>query len=196
VLGFSGASLRFESLYTLLKGQLLPSRIVGLAETGENIATTRRPRKQCTQMRQGSKASTRRRICAESLPPRTPQDCEEGDLSVGTWKSPLLAWIPSFLGHFGHTLVMKIKYFLPTTYRKITSLRSQIATSNGRGGRRYLQRAFTEQGVAMLSSVLNSEQAIQVNIAIMRAFVRMDSGKMGTLSSTFQRERKRGSEWP
>lgn len=53
-------------------------------------------------------------------------------------------------------------------------LRSQFATSKtGRGGRRYLPYAFTEQGVAMLSSVLNSEQAIEVNIAIMRAFVRL-----------------------
>lgn len=47
-------------------------------------------------------------------------------------------------------------------------------TSNiGRGGRRYLPHAFTEQGVAMLSGVLRSEQAIDVNIAIMRAFVRL-----------------------
>jgi hypothetical protein len=54
------------------------------------------------------------------------------------------------------------------------SLRSQIVISNtGRGGRRYVPYAFTEQGVAMLSSVLNSEQAIEVNIAIMRAFVRL-----------------------
>jgi ORF6N domain-containing protein len=54
------------------------------------------------------------------------------------------------------------------------SLRSQIATSKrGRGGRRYLPYAFTEQGVAMLSSVLNSERAIEVNIAIMRAFVKL-----------------------
>ncbi len=53
-------------------------------------------------------------------------------------------------------------------------LRSQIATSNaGRGGRRYLPYAFTEQGVAMLSTVLNSEQAIEVNIAIIRTFVRL-----------------------
>ena len=50
-------------------------------------------------------------------------------------------------------------------------LRSQIAT--GRGGRRYLPYAFTEQGVAMLSSVLSSERAIEVNIAIMRAFVKL-----------------------
>jgi len=53
------------------------------------------------------------------------------------------------------------------------NLRSQFATSKSWGGRRYLPYVFTEQGVAMLSSVLNSEQAIQVNIAIMRAFVRM-----------------------
>lgn len=53
-------------------------------------------------------------------------------------------------------------------------LRSQFATSNvGRGGRRYLPYAFTEQGVAMLSTVLNSERAIQVNIAIMRTFVQL-----------------------
>jgi phage regulator Rha-like protein len=53
-------------------------------------------------------------------------------------------------------------------------LRSQIATSKtGRGGMRYTPFAFTEQGVAMLSSVLNSERAIQVNIAIIRAFVKL-----------------------
>ena len=53
-------------------------------------------------------------------------------------------------------------------------LTSQNAMSNvGRGGRRTLPYAFTEHGVAMLSSVLNSERAVQVNIAIMRAFVRL-----------------------
>ena len=51
------------------------------------------------------------------------------------------------------------------------SLRLQIATSKGRGGNRYLPYVFTEQGVAMLSSVLNSDIAIQMNISIMRAFV-------------------------
>ena len=57
---------------------------------------------------------------------------------------------------------------------EMESLRSQIATSKaGRGGRRYLPRVFTEQGVAMLSSVLNSERAVQVNIELMRAFVRL-----------------------
>ncbi|WP_116810254.1 ORF6N domain-containing protein [Steroidobacter cummioxidans] len=54
------------------------------------------------------------------------------------------------------------------------TLRSQLVTSNeGRGGRRYAPHAFTEQGVAMLSSVLKSSHAIAVNIEIMRAFVRM-----------------------
>jgi len=50
-------------------------------------------------------------------------------------------------------------------------LRLQNETSKGRGGTRYLPFAFTEQGVAMLSGILNSERAINMNIAIMRAFV-------------------------
>ena len=53
--------------------------------------------------------------------------------------------------------------------QKSEFLRSQFATST-HGGTRYLPMVFTEQGVAMLSSVLNSEKAIQVNIEIMRAF--------------------------
>ena len=60
------------------------------------------------------------------------------------------------------------------TVEEAESLRSQIVISNvGRGGRRHLPHAFTEQGVAMLSGVLNSDRAIEVNIAIMRAFVRL-----------------------
>ena len=54
-----------------------------------------------------------------------------------------------------------------------SSLRSHSGTSNRRGGRRYLPYAFTEQGVAMLSSVLGSQRAVQVNIEIMRTFVRL-----------------------
>ena len=54
------------------------------------------------------------------------------------------------------------------------TLRSQIATSNaGRGGRRTLPFAFTEHGVTMLSSVLNSDRAVQMNILIVRAFIQM-----------------------
>ena len=55
---------------------------------------------------------------------------------------------------------------------EILSFQNGIS-NNGRGGRRYLPRAFTEQGVAMLSSVLKSQRAIQVNIQIMRTFTRM-----------------------
>ncbi|MCX5707948.1 MAG: ORF6N domain-containing protein [Candidatus Omnitrophica bacterium] len=80
----------------------------------------------------------------------------------------------------------------PFTAQEVSNLRSQIVTSNDehlaaqevknlrfhygtskRGGRRYLPYAFTEQGVAMLTSDLNSERAIRVNIMIMRAFVKL-----------------------
>jgi len=59
--------------------------------------------------------------------------------------------------------------------KEAASLRSQTVTAKttGRGGRRTRPYAFTEQGVAMLSSVLRSERAVQVNIEIMRAFVRL-----------------------
>jgi phage regulator Rha-like protein len=53
------------------------------------------------------------------------------------------------------------------------SLRSQIVISKGKGGRRYPPYAFTEQGVAMLSSVLSSKRAIQVNVQIMRVFTHL-----------------------
>lgn len=58
--------------------------------------------------------------------------------------------------------------------QEVAILKSQIATSSsGYGGRRKPNRVFTEQGVAMLSSVLRSETAVRVNIEIMRAFIRM-----------------------
>ena len=56
------------------------------------------------------------------------------------------------------------------TKKELTILRSQFVTSSW-GGRRYMPYAFTEEGVAMLSSVLNSKGAIEVNIQIMRVFV-------------------------
>ena len=60
------------------------------------------------------------------------------------------------------------------TLDEFAALRSQTVTSNtGRGGRRTAPYAFTEQGVAMLSSVLGSPRAIGVNIEIMRTFVRV-----------------------
>jgi hypothetical protein len=61
------------------------------------------------------------------------------------------------------------------TAEELKILRSQFVTSSssGWGGTRYAPMAFTEQGVAMLSSVLSSERAVEVNIQIMRAFVRL-----------------------
>jgi ORF6N domain len=65
-------------------------------------------------------------------------------------------------------------FMFKLTKAEAESLISQSAMSNsGRGGRRTLPYVFTEQGVAMLSTVLKSERAIAVNIAIMRAFVRL-----------------------
>ena len=60
------------------------------------------------------------------------------------------------------------------TAEEAEALRCQSGTSNeSRGGRRYLPYAFTQEGVAMLSSVLHSPRAVAVNIGIMRAFIRL-----------------------
>jgi hypothetical protein len=64
-------------------------------------------------------------------------------------------------------------FMFQLTADEANNLRSQIVTSSSWGGRRYLPFAFTEQGVAMLSSVLRTEQAALVNVEIMRAFVRL-----------------------
>ena len=64
-------------------------------------------------------------------------------------------------------------FMFQLTAEEAANLRSQSVTSNSWGGRRFLPYAFTEQGVAMLSSVLRSPRAVQVNIEIMRAFVRL-----------------------
>lgn len=79
-------------------------------------------------------------------------------------------------------------FMFELTQEEFDGLRSQsvISKSEGRGGRRYLPYAFTEQGVAMLSSVLHSERAVYVNIEIMRAFVRLRQ----VLSSNVELARK------
>jgi flagellar capping protein FliD len=65
-------------------------------------------------------------------------------------------------------------FMLELTLKEESSLRSQIVTLEGKGKHsKYLSMAFTEQGVAMLSSVLKSDRAIQVNIQIMRIFTRL-----------------------
>ncbi|HRD37705.1 MAG TPA: ORF6N domain-containing protein [Bacteroidia bacterium] len=63
-------------------------------------------------------------------------------------------------------------FMFQLTLKEFEILRSQIATSSW-GGARHLPMAFTEQGVAMLSSVLNSEKAIEVNIIIIRVFTKI-----------------------
>ena len=74
------------------------------------------------------------------------------------------------------------------THEEFESLSSQIMTSS-RGGLRYMPFAFTEQGVAMLSSVLNNEKAIEINIAIMRSFV-----SLRKFAITYEELKKRVTE--
>ncbi|MFZ0962784.1 MAG: ORF6N domain-containing protein [Terriglobia bacterium] len=64
-------------------------------------------------------------------------------------------------------------FMFQLTREEYTNLKSQFVTSSWGGARRATPYAFTEQGVAMLSSVLRSERAVRVNIAIMRAFVKL-----------------------
>jgi len=64
-------------------------------------------------------------------------------------------------------------FMIQLNREEFENLRFQFGTSSRWGGRRYLPYAFTEQGVAMLSSILSSKRAVQVNIAIMRAFVKL-----------------------
>ena len=60
-----------------------------------------------------------------------------------------------------------------TKGKKVGAIRSQVVAASAHGGRRAIPYAFTEQGVAMLSSVLRSQRAVEVNIAIMRTFVQL-----------------------
>lgn len=64
-------------------------------------------------------------------------------------------------------------FMFPLAREEVANLKSQYVTSSWGGARRALPYAFTEQGVAMLSSVLRSGRAIEINVAIMRAFVRL-----------------------
>jgi phage regulator Rha-like protein len=64
-----------------------------------------------------------------------------------------------------------LRLHIETLEKTENPLRLQIETSNKRGGNRYLPYVFTEQGVAMLSGVLNSDRAIDMHVAIMRAFI-------------------------
>jgi hypothetical protein len=103
-------------------------------------------------------------------------------------------------------------FMFQLTAEEAGTLRFQIGMSKGkgRGGRRYLPYVFTEQGVAMLSSVLQSKRAVQVNVEIIRAFVRLRQmlaptkiwpessllWKRNTIPSLGLFSRRCGSSWP
>ena len=72
-----------------------------------------------------------------------------------------------------HVTRFPADFVFQLTSNEFDNLKSQFVTSSWGGLRRALPYAFTEEGVAMLSSVLNSERAVKVNIAIMRAFVKL-----------------------
>ncbi len=97
-------------------------------------------------------------------------------------KVMLDADLASLYGVDTRTLIQSVKrnlgrfpvdFMFQLSLKEFDILRSQIVISNTRGGRRSSPYAFTEQGVAMLSSVLRSSQAIAVNVEIMRAFVQL-----------------------
>ncbi|MEO6967094.1 MAG: ORF6N domain-containing protein [Rhodanobacteraceae bacterium] len=91
-----------------------------------------------------------------------------------------------------HLARFPVDFMFRLSAEEFAALRSQIVTSNaGRGGRRYAPYVFTEQGVAMLSSVLNSPRAIAVNIESMRAFVRLRAAIAGNQELTPQVRRTR-----
>lgn len=64
-------------------------------------------------------------------------------------------------------------FCFPLSTEELVALRSQIVTSNGRGGRRYLPRVFTEHGALMAATVLNSKKAVQMSLYLIRAFIEM-----------------------
>jgi hypothetical protein len=63
--------------------------------------------------------------------------------------------------------------YRPTSNPRFVSLRFQIGTSKGRGGRRYAPYAFTEHGAFMAAGVLNTERAVEVSVFVVRAFVKL-----------------------
>lgn len=114
----------------------------------------------------------------------TEREIEDNIVTVRGRRVMLDFLLAQLYGVENRTLLQSVKrhserfpgdFMFQLTDDEFALLRSQnvISKVSGRGGRRYRPYVFTEQGVAMLSSVLNSPRAIQVNIEIMRAFVRL-----------------------
>lgn len=78
-------------------------------------------------------------------------------------------------------------FMFELTKEEFDNLRCNFCTSNKRGGTRFMPFAFTEQGVAMLSSVLNSDVAIEININIMRAFIAVRQMLSNPIESRLER---------
>jgi hypothetical protein len=124
-------------------------------------------------------------LSSEDSPPALVADHIERSILVIRGEKVLLdSQLAAFYGVATKILVQAVKrnrdrfpadFMFQLTADEWAALRSQIVTSNAasHGGRRYAPYAFTEQGVAMLSSVLRSKRAVEVNIQIMRAFVRL-----------------------
>lgn len=113
----------------------------------------------------------------------TPQDVIENRIFlIRRHKVMLSPHLAELYGVEARALVQAVKrnierfpndFMFPLNEKEFENLKSQIVISSWGGARRAKPYAFTEQGVAMLSSVLRSKRAIQVNIAIMRAFVQL-----------------------
>ena len=112
----------------------------------------------------------------------SPEHIEQSILLIRHQKVMLDADLAALYGVETKQLIRAVKRNLPRfpndfmfqlNKTEFENLRFHFGTSSQWGGRRYTPYAFTEQGVAMLSSVLRSERAIQVNIEIIRAFVRL-----------------------
>ncbi len=128
--------------------------------------------------------SKRKSQSRSDLPVATPEQIDGSILIVRGQKALLDEQPAAFYGVETKVLLQAIKrnkprfpsdFMFQLNREEWDGLRSQFVTSrsSGHGGRRYRPYAFTEQGVAMLSSVVRSSRAIEVNIQIMRAFVRL-----------------------
>ena len=134
-------------------------------------------------MTSSKKRYRRSNLSANGLLP--PKDLiEQSILSLRGYRVMLDADLASLYGVETRILVQAVKrnierfpddFMMQLTHEEFDHLKSQNVRLSSWGGRRYPPYAFTEQGVAMLSSVLRSKRAVQVNIEIMRAFVRIRS---------------------
>lgn len=130
-----------------------------------------------------AKKKAKRKTKPKSAPAITPAEIEESILVIRGQRvmldSDLAKLYGVTTGRLNEQVTRNIERFpedfsYQLTQQEFTNLISQFATSSlGHGGRRKRPRVFTEQGVAMLSSVLNSPTAVRVNVEIMRTFVKL-----------------------